>query len=127
GNAPDLEDGFQGFSQYQLIAFGQRLAHRPTDRSGNQLQIFTKAIIQRPLDRPHPYVYGNATEQQQRHHNTEHQRNCSDRNSAPTRYPNNAITTTLQKCHSLSATCGNLPQGRLLSFNHTEYTTYCFL
>src|SRR5690606_4442761 len=53
--------------------------------------------------------------------------NCSDRNSAPTRFPNNAITTTLQKCHSLSATCGNLPQGRLLSFNHTEYTTYCFL
>lgn len=74
GNAPDLEDGFQGFAQDQFIAFGQRLTHRPADRSRHQFQVFTKAIVQSALYRPHANVDSNATEQQQRHYNTEHQR-----------------------------------------------------
>src|SRR5690554_8103160 len=62
GNAADLENGFQGLPQDELVTLGQGIGNRPGDGAGDQFEVFPEPVIQGPLHRPQSDVDGDATE-----------------------------------------------------------------
>src|SRR5690554_2717112 len=67
GNPADLENGFQGLPQHQLIALLQGIRNRPRHRPGHQLQIFPEPVIEGPLYRAQANVNSKTTENDQRY------------------------------------------------------------